>query len=134
MSTFDAPSRETCTARRSPTNTPLQALALLNDVTYLEAARVLGEKMLAAGPTPRERVAFGFSRALSRSPRDDELALLTSACESLVRQFAANPQAAADIVLIGDQPASENVKPVELAACLSIANMLLNLDEFVVVE
>jgi hypothetical protein len=134
MSTFDAPSRETCTARRPPTNTPLQALALMNDVTYLEAARVLGERMLAAGQAPKERVTVGFEQALSRSPHDEELNLLCGAYDRLLAQFQTNPQAAAEIVQIGDQPPSSEFNPIELAACLSIGNMLLNLDEFVVVE
>ena len=134
MTTFDAPSRETCTARRPPTNTPLQALALLNDVTYVEAARVLGERMMAAGSVPRERIAVGFELALSRRPAEEEVALLLDAYDRFLKQFQADPESAARLVQTGERPRREALNPIELAACLSLGNVLINLDEFVVVE
>src|SRR6185503_7746137 len=78
LNTFDAPEREVCTARRSRTNTPLQALVLLNDPTYLEAARKLAELVLTfGGPTPETRIAFAFRQTVSRSPTaaESDLAL-----------------------------------------------------------
>jgi len=134
MATFDAPSRETCTARRPQTNTPLQALALLNDVTYLEAARVLGERMMAGGSTPYGRVTAGFRRALSRRPADEELAVLLRAYERFLNQFQNEPEAAAELIRIGDCKPDKQWNRAELAACMSVGNILLNLDEFVVVE
>ena len=134
MATFDAPSRETCTARRPQTNTPLQALALLNDVTYLEAARVLGEAMMASGSTSQERVAAGFQQALSRRPVEEELSVLLRAYERFLGQFQSEPKTAAEMIGIGDRKPHEQWNGAELAACMSVGNVLLNLDEFVVVE
>ncbi|MCH7687670.1 MAG: DUF1553 domain-containing protein, partial [Planctomycetes bacterium] len=134
MTTFDAPSRETCTAQRLITNTPLQALSLLNDVTYLEAARVLGERMMASGTSMQARVTTGFQLALSRAPAEEELAFLLSAYERFLGQFHDDPQAAAELIQIGESKTNERQNRAELAACMSIGNVLLNLDEFVVVE
>ena len=77
MSTFDAPSREACTVRRARTNTPLQALVLMNDIQFVEAARHLGERlMVTGGDTPEERITHGFRLATARQPRNDESAVL----------------------------------------------------------
>src|SRR5690606_14031707 len=77
LSTFDAPDREVCTVRRLRTNTPLQALVLMNDPTYVEAARKLAERMMTeAGSTPRERVTFAFRLLTARRPTERELAVL----------------------------------------------------------
>src|SRR5208282_1250051 len=73
---FDAPSRETCVARRARTNTPLQALVLMNDEQYVEAARHLAERMMTADPTPAGRLTYAFRLATARRPRDAELKVL----------------------------------------------------------
>ena len=87
LTTFDAPSREECTVRRGRTNTPLQALVLMNDEQYVEAARHLAERMMReGGPTPAERIAFGFRLATSRQPTADELRIFQ-------RLFDAQPAA-----------------------------------------
>jgi hypothetical protein len=134
MTTFDAPSRETCTARRGRTNTPLQALALLNDVTYLEGARMLGERMMASEASAPERLTTGLQLALSRTPTEQELALLLSAYERFVAQFHDDPSSAAELIQIGESKPNTGQNSAELAACMAIGNVLLNLDEFVVVE
>ena len=134
MTVFDAPTRETCSARRPNTNTPLQALALLNDVTFLESARVLAEAMLVASPSPAPRVKAGFQMALSRIPTAEELHALTVAYERAHNYFRANPGAADALSAIGRSTQTLHLDTAELATCLTIANTLLNLDEFVVVE
>lgn len=134
MATFDAPTRETCTARRPRTNTPLQALSLLNDVTYLETARVLAERMMASASTPQGRVKAGFQHALSRAPLDEELSLLVRAHNQFLRQFQDEPQRATELIRAGEFKGDDRSNQAEVAACMSIGNVLLNLDEFVVVE
>ena len=90
--TFDAPDRETCTVRRSTTNTPLQALILLNDPTYVEASRKLAERILTEAPaTTDERIAFGFRLATARQPAAAELAVLRRASRSSWSRIARAP-------------------------------------------
>ena len=134
MTTFDAPNRETCTTRRARTNTPLQALSLMNDVTYLESARMLGSLMLTRGSTAPERVAVGFDLALSRSPSEQELGVLAGAYGRFLERFRDDPRLAMGLIQIGESKTDGQTESVEMAACMAIANVLLNLDEFVVVE
>jgi hypothetical protein len=135
MATFDAPSGEICQVKRPRTNTPLQALELLNDVTYVEAARHLGQLMIAeGGTTPEARLAFGFSRATARTPTAAELQVLQRALERYRKQFAAQPDAAQRLVRHGDSPVMEDIDAVDLAAYLATASVILNLDETVTKE
>ena len=134
MTVFDAPTRETCSARRPNTNTPLQALALLNDVTFLESARVLAEAMLAEVPSPAHRVQAGFQMALSRTPTAEETHTLTAAYVRAHNYFQGHPGAADALRSIGRSTQNLHLDTTELATCLTIANTLLNLEEFVVVE
>ena len=134
MTTFDAPSRETCTARRANTNTPLQSLALLNDVTYLEAARELGERMMSKASTPEAQLEAGFQIALSRQSTAEEREILLPAYERRVHGFRRNTKSAMALTRIGETKADPSLDVAELAAWMSIANTILNLDEFVVVE
>jgi hypothetical protein len=135
MLLFDAPSREICTVKRSRTNTPLQALALLNEVTFVEAARKLGERILLEGGTTTDsRLAFGFRVCLGRQPSAGELAVLNAGLESDLGRFKAQPEAAKQINGYGDSKSAEKLDPQELAAWTLTANVLLNLDEFVTRE
>jgi hypothetical protein len=130
MQLFDAPSRETCTVARARTNTPLQALATLNDVQFVEAARALGERMLReAGPSVEERVSFGFRCATARAPRESELARLRALVEDELASFAARPDAARSLVEVGDSAVDPALDATELAAWTVLASVLLNLDE-----
>jgi hypothetical protein len=135
LATFDAPSRETCQVKRSRTNTPLQALQLLNDVTYVEAARHLARRMLTeGGPTPAERIAFGFRLATARPPTADETAVLMRGLDRYKHSFASDPQAARRFVKNGDSPADDTIDPSELAAYEAVASVILNLDETITRE
>jgi hypothetical protein len=132
MLLFDAPNREVCTPKRSRTNTPLQALALLNEVTFVEASRALAERMLReAGPGPRERLAAGYRLATGRSPDTAALDLLESGLADRLAAFTARPRDARALVAHGGSPPDPSLDPVELAAFTVSANVLLNLDRVV---
>jgi hypothetical protein len=129
MIVFDAPSREVCTARRSRTGTPLQALVLLNDPQFVEAARVLGERMLKeSGPTPGERVRYAFRILATRQPTPKEIQLLTELFEHERQVFANDPEVAAKLLKIGQHPADPSLPPAEVAAAAVLAQTILNLD------
>ena len=128
LSTFDSPDREFCTARRSITNTPLQAMVLMNDPTFLETARKLAARMLAeGGDGDEQRLAWGFELLTARRPDAAELATLVRLLESQRREFAA--AAPAGLLKVGASKANDAIPPAELAAYASVASMLLNLDE-----
>lgn len=129
-STFDAPTWETCTAKRSRTNTPLQALALLNDETYVEAARGLAQRMMQeGGKDVGERLRYGFRLATSRQPSDKEIERLTAAYERYRESFSKDPASAKSLLGVGDFRADAKLDAAELATYATIGSILLNLDE-----
>ena len=135
MLLFDAPNRETCTVKRSRTNTPLQALALLNETTFVEAAHGLAKRMIAdGGATPAERIAHGFRLALGRQPATAELATLVGGFEADLSAFTAEPTAAEQYATVGLVKQPDDVPIVEYAAYSLTANVIINLDEFVMRE
>jgi hypothetical protein len=133
MASFDAPDREFCVARRSPTNTPLQALALMNDPTFLEAARKLGERMLAeGGADDAARLAWGFRLVTAREPTAEELSMLRSLLDQQRQDFAAGDSAPQALLTAGAaQQSTAGASDDELAAYASVGSLLLNLDEAV---
>jgi hypothetical protein len=132
MLIFDAPSREYCTVKRSRTNTPLQALSLLNEITYVEASRKFAERMLAeGGTTPAGRLRYGFRMATSRLPTADEERILLEGLNADLAKYRAKPAAAAELLKFGASPAAKPFDPAEVAAYALTANVLLNLDEVV---
>lgn len=132
LMTFDAPDRETCTVRRARTNTPLQALVLLNDPTYVEAARKLAERMMTeGGATPEERIAFAFRLATARRPTDAERAVLRQVFEEELAVYHRSGAAATQLLSVGESPRNPRLDPVELAAWTTVAGVILNLDETV---
>jgi hypothetical protein len=135
MTMFDSPSREICTVKRSRTNTPLQALTLLNEKTYIEAARVLAQRMITeGGSTPEQRIAWAFRRATCREPRADELQVLVAGLAKRTARLQQSPDEAAKILAVGEAKADPKLNPIELAAYTGTANVLLNLDEVVTRE
>jgi hypothetical protein len=135
MTLFDAPGRETCRVRRARTNTPLQALALLNDVTYVEAARVLAQRMLTeGGSTPQARIAYAYRRALGRRPTPTETHILVAGLQRRLAKYRADPDAAMKLVSVGDTPRDPQLDVPELAAYTLTASILLNLDETITKE
>jgi hypothetical protein len=130
FATFDAPSREVCVARRPRTNTPLQALAALNDPTLLEAARVFAQRILAEGGRDEEsRLVFAFRSCLGRSPTAAELARLKSFALRQSRSFSSDPDGARRLVAVGSAPRVPGQDDRKLAAWMMVANVLFNLDE-----
>jgi Protein of unknown function (DUF1553) len=135
MATFDAPSREICQVKRARTNTPLQALELLNDVTYVEAARQLAQLAIEqAGSSPEERITFAFRRALARMPTPRELDVLRRGFERYRKDFEADKEAALKLIRHGESPPRPNTDPVLLAAYTATASVILNLDETITLE
>ena len=127
---FDAPSREECTADRPRSNTPLQALALLNDTVYVEAARVFATRILqSGGATDSDRLTFAYRAALQRPPRDEELKTLAQLVEKHRQQYTTDKAAAAELLKVGEAKAPDTVDPAELAAWTSAARVILNLHE-----
>jgi hypothetical protein len=130
LATLDAPDRETCTVRRSRTNTPLQALVLMNDPTYVEAARKFAERILReGGESTDDRLAFAFKSVLARSPSAAELAVLRRVLDRQQAAFAVRPEAAAKLLTIGESPADASFDAAELAAWAMTASAILNTDE-----
>ena len=130
LMTFDAANRESCIVRQTRTNTPLQALNLLNDTTFIEAARVFGQRMMTeGGTTVRERIAFAFRVATSRPPRQRELDILERSFHAHRNRYKTNRQSALKLLRVGDAPVNQRLDPVELAAYTAVANVILNLDE-----
>jgi len=135
MLIFDMPGREMCVVRRSRTNTPLQALSLLNEVTYVEAARGLAERMfLEGGPSSTERIQFAFQLATSRTPSERELKTLLAGLEQRLVRFQADPESATKLLSVGEKKPASGIDPMELAAYTITASVILNLDETVTKE
>ncbi|BCX48136.1 chromosome segregation protein [Haloferula helveola] len=131
MTLFDMPSREVCVVRRSRSNTPLQALALMNDVTYLEASRRFAERMMEHGDTPEVRLAWGWKCATARQPDPEEVKVLVSGFERRLEFYRQNPEEANALLQTGEAPVSDGHDPAELAAMATAASVILNLDEVI---
>jgi hypothetical protein len=130
LNTFDAPDREFCTIRRPQTNTPLQALVLLNDPTYTEAARKVAERMmLEGGSSPAERIAFAFKLATARMPDKGELTVLRETYDRRLAHYKTNSEATTKLLANGESPRDAKLDAAELAAYTTVASMVLNLDE-----
>ena len=130
MVTFDAPDRETCTVRRERTNTPLQALVLLNDPTYVETARGLAERtMHEGGNSDNERITYAFRIVTGRRPTAAESAILLEEFNQRFAAFKTDPQTATRLLSVGDSQVDSNLPTEELAAWTMVARLLFNLDE-----
>ena len=130
MATFDAPNREVCQVRRERSNTPLQALVTLNDPVYVEAAQALGRRMASIPGSPADRLRGGFRHCLHRDPTPEEAQALQGLLERSRERFQADPAKARRLATepIGELP--RGLEAPEAAAWTSVANVLLNLDEF----
>jgi hypothetical protein len=132
LNTFDAPEREFCQVRRPQTNTPLQALVLLNDPTYLEASRKFAERMMREGGDGRDaRLKWGFCVATCRAPTEKELKVLGETFERRVTAYKTAPEAAKKLLGVGESSRDQKLNEPELAAYTTLASMLLNLDEVI---
>ncbi len=129
MAVLDTADREWCSVRPKKTNTPLQALTLLNETAFYEAARHLGERFLSQEGSLRERIAFVFQALTTRLPTASESEVLVSAYVTYRNAFAGDVTAARASLKVGQSVASKEVDPIELAAATALANVILNLDE-----
>ena len=130
MLAFDAPSREECTCERPKSNIPQQALVLLNDPTYVEAARAFAARILReCSGDAAQRVAWAYRQALGREPRADELATVGALLVKHSATYTSDSEAAAALVKTGLTPLSKDVNVSELAAWTSVARVILNLHE-----
>jgi hypothetical protein len=132
MNLMDAPSREHCTVRRERTNTPLQALMLMNDPQYVEAARVLAERVLKdGGATVEQRSAYLFKMVTSRPPSVIEQGILKGAFAKFQVEYSANLKEAQKLILVGESAPDPKLDAVDLASWTMMANLVLNLDEVI---
>lgn len=132
MANFDAPNREQFCARRERSNTPLQALQLMNDVQHFEAARALAARVLAApAPTRSARLDVAFRTVTGRRADAGELAVVAHALDEHLSAYKARPEDARKVIANGESPPPPEADPAELAAWTMVANLLLNLDETV---
>jgi hypothetical protein len=138
MLLFDAPNRETCTIKRSTTNTPLQALSLLNEITFVEAAQALAKRMLEEGGDSIEsKIEFGFRQVTGRLPKQREMAILKSGFLADLKKFTDDPDTARKFAFSANPNLvrDDDEKFVSSFAAYALtANVLFNLDEFVTRE
>jgi len=134
LNAFDAPDRETSCVRRQRTNTPLKALVTLNDPTYVEAARALAQRLLtesvSAAASSKVRIARAFRLTLARDPKPPEIDALLRLLHRQQALYAQNNDAAVKLLSIGESPRNERLDIAEHAAWTVVANVLLNMDEF----
>jgi hypothetical protein len=132
LGTFDAPDREVCTVRRARTNTPLQALVLMNDPTYVEAGRKLAERVMKeAGPSIDDRLTLAFRLVLARKPKAEEAEVLKEVLDKQLARYRSDAEATKKLLSVGESPRDEKLDPAELAAWANVAGVILNLDEAV---
>ena len=129
---FDAPSREECTAERVVSNTPLQSLAMLNDPSYVEAARAFATRILQSGiGDTAGRIDFAFEQAVSRKAVREEQQVLTELIEAQLAEFRSDPERARKLLGVGFAEVPADLDPVELAAWTGVARAVMNKHEFV---
>ena len=127
---FDAPTREECTVNRTISNTPLQALVLLNDPIYVEASRVFAENILKqGGPNFDRRLNWAFERAVDRTPTAQERRILLTLYRQNLTRFQKAPDNAKQLIAVGESPLPGKMKPVDLAAMTTVARAILNMHE-----
>jgi hypothetical protein len=132
LNVLDAPDREVCIVRRSTTNTPLQALTLLNDPIFVEAARKLAERVVKEGGTaPETRLALAFRLATGRSPKERELHILENSLDKMLAAYQRDPAGARSLIAVGASKSDAAIPAAELAAWTAVANIILNMDEVI---
>ena len=129
MKAFDAPSREECTAERTRSNTPLQSLALLNDPSYVEAARAFAERIMSREENAESKIRWAFHEAVCRRPSASEVQILAELFAESRNRFAIDEEAARQLMSVGQTPANPNLLPGKLAAWTMVGRAILNLHE-----
>ncbi len=132
LKAFDAPSREECTAQRPRSNTPIAAMTLLNDPTFIEAARKFAEDVLQnGGDSDTEKIRYAFSRATSRAPEEMESEVLIALLNSNRKAYQSKPKEAVALTKAGLAKTNPELNAVELASWTEVTRALLNLNEVV---
>jgi hypothetical protein len=132
---FDSAGREACTVRATRTNTPLQALNLMNDVTYVEASRKVAERMmLEGGATADDRIAYGFRLATASLPKPSESEIFHASYQHYLDLYRGDTAAAEKFLSEGESPRDPALDTAELAAYTTVASLILNLDETITKE
>ncbi|MEC7567070.1 MAG: PSD1 and planctomycete cytochrome C domain-containing protein [Planctomycetota bacterium] len=132
MTIFDAPNRETCQVRRTRTNTPLQALVLMNDVQFVEAARRFAEQVITdGGDQVEQRITYLYRSVLARNPKPNELPLVTQLYNEHLAEFQEQPEAVTSLLSAGESDRNESLDQAELAAWTMIVHLIFNLSETV---
>jgi hypothetical protein len=135
MMNFDSPNREQCAVFENRTNSPLQSLDLMNEVTFVEAARKLAERMMTeGGATAPARIGYGYALVLAREPGNRQAEVLARAFAKFAAEFRADPKAAAAFLRAGESPVRPGLNTAELAAYASVASLILNMDEAITKE
>ena len=132
MSNFDLPAREQSCIRRDRTNTPLQALQLMNDVQHFEAARGFAGRIIAASASAEARITFAYRSVLARHPEPEESTVIIKFLEQQLAKYTAAPDEAKKAITFGESPPPPGVNEAELAAWTLVGNLILNMDEAVV--
>ena len=132
MMAFNAAAREVCTVRTDETITPLQALTMMNNVTFVESARMLAERMMKQTDSPRDRIAWAFRVVTSRQPQAGELKLLLADLQVYQQEFTEHPEFATKFLAIGEKPYDKDLDAISLAIYSLVANTILNLDEAII--
>jgi hypothetical protein len=134
LGVFDTAMRETCWVRETRTNTPLHALTLQNDTTFVEAARVLAQRVMREEPTPDRRLAKAFKYLTARAPNEAEGKILLAAFERQLAEYRKHPEKASRLLQVGESKADPRLDAAELASYASVCSLILNLDESVTKE
>ena len=134
MVNFNSAEREVCVVRKDRTNTPLQALTQMNNVTFVEASRFLAERMMRYSDDDAAAIEFGFRQLVARAPDSTESALMQDAYRSFLDQFRGNEPAALKLLTVGEKPRDETLDPIKHAALTLTASLMMNLDEAITKE
>jgi hypothetical protein len=134
MANFDSPNREVCTVYENRTNTPLQALDLMNDVAFLEASRKLAERMMEDASSPEKRIDYGFELLLARPPKAEERQILLRALDQSESNYRVDAKAATEFVSYGEAPRRTDLDVRDLAAYTTVASLMLNMDAAITKE
>jgi hypothetical protein len=126
---FDTAARQTCTVKQTRTNTPLHALTTLNDVTFVEAARAMAERLLTVEGNDDQRIERAFRLVLARKPKAEELEILRGGLKRLRGQYTGDAAAAKKLLAVGDSKRNDKLDVTEHAAFTGLCNLILNLDE-----
>jgi hypothetical protein len=134
MVNFNSAEREVCVVRKDRTNTPLQALTLMNNVTFVESSRFLAERMMRHSGDDPAAIEFGFRQLVARRPTSAELTLLQDAYESFLNKYRGSTDAALELLGVGEKPRDETLDPIRHAAMTMTTSLMMNLDEAITKE